>query len=223
MRKMLPAFVVTLATLAFSLWALPRLPAQVATHWGVDGQPNDWSSPAFAALLMPGIMLFMSAIFAALPNMDPLKKNYEFHGSVYFLLGNVIVGFMGAVQVLILGSALGWPLDMRQALPVLLGLLFLVMGNLIPRIRPNWFMGIRTPWTLSSERVWRKTHRVGGYMFILAGLAFIATAFVATGETGRTVMFVSIFPLILWPVVYSYLEWRREKAERTAGERPLSS
>jgi uncharacterized membrane protein len=201
MRKMLPAFVVTLATFAFSIWALPQLPPEVATHWGVDGQPNDWSSPAFAALLMPGIMLFMSAIFAALPNIDPLKRNYQFHGSVYFLLGNVIVGFMGAVQVLILGSALGWPLDMR----------------------PNWFMGIRTPWTLSSERVWRKTHRVGGYTFILAGLVFIATAFVATGETGRTVMFVSIFPLILWPVVYSYLEWRREKAERTAGERPLSS
>ena len=223
MRKMLPAFAVTLATLAFSLWALPRLPAQVATHWGVDGQPNDWSSPTFAALMLPGVMLLMSALFAALPNIDPLKKNYEFHGSVYFLLANVVVGFLAAVQVLILGSALGWPLQMRRVLPMLLGLLFVVMGNLIPRIRPNWFMGIRTPWTLSSERVWRKTHRVGGYTFILAGLLFILAGLFATGDTGRTIMFVAIFPVILWPVMYSYLEWRREKAEGTAGRNPTAS
>jgi len=220
---MLPAFVVTLATLAFCLWALPRLPAQVATHWGVNGEPNDWSSPLFAALLMPGVMLLLSLIFGALPGIDPLKKNYEFHGSVYFLLANVVVAFMGAVQVVLIGFALGWPLEMRRVLPILLGLLFVVMGNLIPRIRPNWFMGIRTPWTLSSERVWRKTHRVGGYTFILAGLLFIAAAFLATGDTGRTIMFVAIFPMILWPVIYSYLEWRREKAEGSRNDRPLTS
>ena len=223
MRKMLPAFLVTAAVLAFSLWALPQLPAQVATHWGVDGEPNDWSSPAFAAFLMPCIMLLMSALFSALPNIDPLKKNYEFHGSVYFLLANVIVVFLGALQVLLIGSALEWPIKMRQALPVLLGLLFIVMGNLIPRIRPNWFMGIRTPWTLTSERVWRKTHRVGGYTFILAGLLFIGAAFLVSGETARNVMFVAIFPIILWPVIYSYLEWRREKAEGQAVDRPISS
>jgi uncharacterized membrane protein len=220
---MLPAFVLTAATLAFSLWALPRLPAEVATHWGVDGEPNGWSSPLFAALLMPGIMLMLSLLFSALPNIDPLKKNYEFHGSVYFLLVNVLVGFMAAIQVLLIGSAIGWAVDMRRSLPILLGLLFVVMGNLIPRIRPNWFMGIRTPWTLSSERVWRKTHRVGGYTFILAGLAFIATAFVATGATGRIVMLVVVIPMFLWPVIYSYLEWRREKTEGTAGTTPLSS
>jgi uncharacterized membrane protein len=220
---MLPAFFVTAATLGFALWALPQLPAQVATHWGVDGEPNGWSSPVFAALMMPGVMLLMSLLFAALPGIDPLKRNYEFHGSVYFLLANVVVAFIGAVQVAVLGSALGWPLEMRRVLPVLIGLLFVVMGNLIPRIRPNWFMGIRTPWTLSSERVWRKTHRVGGYTFILAGLLFIATAFLATGETGRTIMFVSIFPVILWPVIYSYLEWRREKAEGTPGVNPTAT
>jgi len=220
---MLPAFFVTIAAMAFSVWALPQLPAQVVTHWGVDGEPNGWSSPIMAAILMPGIMLLLSLLFSALPNIDPLRKNYEFHGSVYFLLANAIVGFMGAVHVLLIGSALGWPIDMRRAIPILLGLLFVVMGNLIPRIRPNWFMGIRTPWTLSSERVWRKTHRIGGYTFILGGLLFIATGFLATGKSGRTIMLVSILPVILWPVIYSYLEWRREKAEGTAGVNPTAS
>jgi uncharacterized membrane protein len=92
MRKMLPAFLVTLALLAFSLWALPQLPDKVATHWGLDGQPDGWSSARFGALMLPGVMILMSALFAVLPSIDPLKKNYAFHGSVYFLFVNVIVG-----------------------------------------------------------------------------------------------------------------------------------
>jgi len=222
MRKMMPAILVTIATLAFSWWAWPQLPAEVATHWGIDGQPNGWSSPTFAAFLMPGVMALMTLLFAALPNIDPLKKNYEFHGSVYFLLVNVIIGFVGIVQVLILGSALGWPFDMRSVLPILLGALFVFMGNLLPRIRPNWFMGIRTPWTLSSERVWRKTHRVGGNAFTIAGLVFIATGFVPMGDKGTVVMVAVIFPMVLWPVLYSYLEWRREKEDAVAGRNPAA-
>jgi len=211
MRKMLPAVIATLATLAFSWWAWPQLPAEVATHWGVNGEPNGWSSPTFAAFLIPGVMALMTLLFSALPNIDPLKKNYEFHGSVYFLLVNVVVVFIGIVQVLVLGLALGWPLDMRAVLPILIGALFVFMGNLLPRIRPNWFMGIRTPWTLSSERVWRKTHRVGGYAFTLAGLAFIATAFIPMGDKSTAVMVGAILLMVLLPVVYSYLEWRRER------------
>jgi uncharacterized membrane protein len=219
---MMPAVLITLATLAFSWWAWPQLPGQVATHWGVDGQPNGWSSPAFAAFLMPGVMALMTLLFSALPNIDPLRKNYEFHGSVYFLLVNVVIGFVGVVQVLILGSALGWPFDMRSMLPVLLGALFVFMGNLLPRIRPNWFMGIRTPWTLSSERVWRRTHRVGGYAFTIAGLVFIATAFLPLGGKRTTVMLAVIFPMVLWPVLYSYLAWRREKEEVGTSRPPMA-
>jgi len=222
MRKMMPAVLITIATLAFSWWAWPQLPEKVVTHWGANGQPNGWSSPTFAAFLIPGVMALMTLIFAALPNIDPLKKNYEFHGSVYFLLVNVIIGFVGIIQAIVLGSALGWPFDMRTALPLLLGALFVFMGNLLPRIRPNWFMGIRTPWTLSSERVWRKTHRVGGYAFTVAGLVFIATAFIPMGNSGTAVMLAVIFPMVLWPVVYSYVEWRREKEEAPSGTRPTA-
>lgn len=211
MRKMLPAFVVTAAALIFSLWALPQLPAQVATHWGISGEPDGWSAPAFAAFLLPGMMLLLSLLFSALPGIDPLKRNYEFHGSVYFLLVNVVVLFLALLQVLVLGSALGWPVDMRVAIPILLGGLFVFIGNLMTRIRPNWFMGIRTPWTLSSERVWRKTHRVGGYCFTIAGLVVMVSGFVVPADMATKVMLAAIFPAAIWPVVYSYLEWKREK------------
>jgi len=213
---MLPAFVVTVAAIAFALWALPHLPARVPTHWGMNGQPDGWSSPAFAAFMMPGMMLLMSLIFAALPGIDPLKKNYEFHGSVYFLLVNVVVAFMGVVHVLVLGVALGWPISINRSIPVLVGALLIFIGNLLPRIRPNWFMGIRTPWTLSSESVWRKTHRVGGYAFTIAGLLFVAMALVPSLGGHMGIMLAVILPIAFWPVVYSYLEWRREKESGTS-------
>ncbi len=216
MRKMAPAFVATLAALGFSLWALPQLPAQVATHWGFSGEPDGWSSAAFAAFLLPGMMLLLSALFSALPTIDPLKRNYEFHGSVYFLLANVIVIFMVVLHLLVLGTALGWPVDMRVAMPILLGALFVFIGNLMTRIRPNWFMGIRTPWTLSSERVWRKTHRVGGYCFTIAGLVVMVSGFVVPGAMATKVLLAALLPAIVWPVVYSYLEWRRERDEGSA-------
>ena len=220
MRKMLPAFLGTAAALAFSLWARPQLPPQVVTHWGVDGQPNGWSSATFAAFLFPGMMLLMSALLAALPSIDPLKKNYAFHGSVYFLLANVVVLFMGLVHVLVLGSALGWPVNMRLALPILIGALFVLIGRLLPRMQPNWFMGIRTPWTLSSERVWRKTHEVGSTCFTLAGVAVMVVGFLAPGAMATKVMLAVIMVAVLWPVVYSYLEWRREKEEIGIGRNP---
>ncbi len=220
MRKLMPAVLITLATLAFSWWAWPQLPERVVTHWGANGQPNGWSSPTFAAFLMPGMMALLTLIFAALPHIDPLKKNYEFHGSVYFLLVNVLIGFTAIIQVLVLGSALGWPIEINAAIPVLLGALFLFIGNLLPRIRPNWFMGIRTPWTLSSERVWRKTHRVGGYAFSLAGLIFLVLAVLPTGSMNIVFMLAVIMPIVLWPVLYSYLEWRREKEESGTGRNP---
>lgn len=216
MRKLLPAFILTAAALAFSLWALPHLPDRVPTHWGINGEPNDWSSPTFAAFMLPGTMLFMTALFAVLPLIDPLKKNYEFHGSVYFLLVNVVVAFIAVVHVLVIGVALGWPININRSIPALMGLLFMFIGNLLPRIRPNWFMGIRTPWTLSSETVWRKTHRVGGYAFTVAGVLFVAMAVLGGAPGAIKLMLALIIPAVLWPVLYSYLEWRREKESSTA-------
>jgi len=216
MRKLLPAIVAVAVALAFSLWALPRLPDQVATHWGLSGQPDDWSSRTFAALFFPGMMLVLTAVFAFLPRIDPLRRNYEVHGSTYWALVNSVVVFMVLVHVAVLGNGLGWPIPMGRVAPAGVGALFVLIGNLMTRMRPNWFMGIRTPWTLSSERVWRKTHRVGGYAFMAGGLLMILIAFVS-GPRLVPLLLGVVGVIVLWPVVYSYLEWRKEQEE--AGQR----
>jgi len=221
MRKLLPAIAAVIVALAFSVWALPQLPDRMATHWGLSGQPDGWSSRAFAAFLLPAVMAAMTIIFAFLPRIDPLRRNYEIHGSTYWTLVNSVVVFEVLIHLAVLGRGLGWPIPMDRVTPAGVGALFVLMGNLMTRMRPNWFMGIRTPWTLSSERVWRKTHRIGGYAFMAGGLLLILIALVS-GTRIVPVLIGVVVVVVLWPVVYSYLEWRREQEEggargRTAG------
>jgi immunity protein, SdpI family len=218
MRKLLPAISAVILVLAFSLWALPQLPDRMATHWGLSGQPDGWSSRAFAAFLLPAMMAAMTIIFAFLPRIDPLRRNYEIHGSTYWTLVNSVVVFMVLVHVAVLGNGLGWPIPMGRVAPAGVGALFVLIGNLMTRMRPNWFMGIRTPWTLSSERVWRKTHRVGGYAFTAGGLLMIFIALVS-GRRIVPMLLGVVGVIVLWPVVYSYLEWRKEQESGPAGGR----
>jgi uncharacterized membrane protein len=113
------------------------------------------------------------------------------------------------MHIALLAAAAGYPVRFERWVPVAIGLFLIVLGNLLPRARPNWFVGIRTPWTLSSDRVWEKTHRLAGYVFVVAGI--IVTIIGLTG--------VHVAPILMGPiigvaalslVVYSYVEWRRE-------------
>jgi uncharacterized membrane protein len=112
-----------------------------------------------------------------------------------------------------LGAALGWNVDTGRAVMGGVGVLLAVIGNYLPRIRSNWFLGIRTPWTLSSERVWRDTHRIGGRAFVLGGVAMVLAGFVP-GAFARALSVSVVVAAAGIPVVYSYLAWRREAAGR---------
>lgn len=217
MRKLVPAFFATVVAFGLSVWVLPALPDRMPTHWGLSGQPDGWSSALVGAFLLPGIMALLTGIFAILPGVDPLRKNYEFHGSVYYLLVNVVVCFMLIIHGMVLGAALGREIPMGTVVPVLVGALFVFIGRLLPRMQPNWFMGIRTPWTLSSPEVWRKTHLVGATSFTVAGVAIMLIGLVGTRSAAMRGLLAAAILAGLWPVLYSYLEWRREVGRGSAG------
>src|SRR5574337_331200 len=136
-----------LAAFGFSLWAWGRLPARVVTHWGVSGQPNGWSPRWVAVFLVPAIGVALAGLFTVLPRMDPRRRSYELHGSTWWAVANAVLVLLALVHVAAIGSNLGWGLPMGRLVIVGVGLLFGVIGNLMTRMRPNWFMGIRTPWT----------------------------------------------------------------------------
>lgn len=211
MRNRWIGFIVAGVVLAVSLWAWPQLPRQVATHWNIRGEPDGYSGPFVAAFIMPLAILAIAALAQVLPMIDPKRANYPKFLDTYWLLMNSILVFMGVVHLAVLGDALGAPVPIRRVMPVALGFLFIMIGNYLGRVQPNWFLGIRTPWTLSSDTVWRKTHRLGAWVFVIAGLLFMASAFVP-GAAGAVPFAVVVIGLVLTPVVYSLYLWMRERS-----------
>jgi len=209
MRKWIPFLIVAVAVVA-SLAVYPRMPATVPTHWDVAGRPNGWSSRQWGAWVMPVVLLAMAVLIRFLPTIDPRGNNYsKFSGAFEGIIISVMLFTLG-LHVIVLMAALGYPVAMQRVLPLGIGVLLVVIGNLLPRARPNWFVGIRTPWTLSSDRVWEKTHRLGGKLFVAAGILSVLGALVVPA-VAHIVMFCSIAIAAASALIYSYLEWRKER------------
>jgi uncharacterized membrane protein len=208
MRKWIPYLIVAVAVVT-SVVAFSQLPDRVPTHWGLNGQVDGWSARLWGAAVIPLVLLFIALLMRWLPRIDPRGANYaKFAGTFEAIFISVML-FLLVIHFALLGAALGYPIRIERWVPIGVGLLFMVLGNLLPRARPNWFVGVRTPWTLSSDRVWEKTHRLAGYVFVIAGVILVIL-----GVSGATfappVMGAVIGIAALGLVVYSYVEWRRE-------------
>lgn len=216
MRKLIPGLLGLAAAAGFSVWAYSRLPAEVATHFDFHGEPNGWSPRLLAAVLAPGLGLLLTAVFTVLPRIDPRRANYALFGPTYWTIINAVLVLLAGLHIVTLGKAIGWTVDMTRVVAIGVGGLFVLLGNLMTRIRPNWFMGIRTPWTLSSDTVWRKTHRFGGVAFVIAGLCIAATALIASDWMLYVAMGATVAAAVS-SVVYSYLAWKREQNTADSG------
>ncbi|MEE8520833.1 MAG: SdpI family protein [Gemmatimonadota bacterium] len=212
MRKSWFGFVVAVLAGAFSAWAYPRLPPEVATHWNVRGAPDDYSTRLFAAAFMPLLIAGVTGLMHVLPKIDPRRANYAKFLDTYWLLINGVLLFLGAVHVFVILISLGVAVPLDRVVIIGLGLVFMLIGNHLGRIQPNWFAGIRTPWTLSSETVWRKTHSTGRWFFVFGGLAMVAMAFVP-GTAKFVLIVTTVVVITLAPVLQSYLLWRAEQRE----------
>jgi uncharacterized membrane protein len=210
MRKRWLGFVVAALAALLSVWAYPQLPPRIATHWNIAGQPNGYSSRAFAALLLPLMILGVALLFQVLPKLDPRRDNYAKFADTYWLLANSATVFLLAVHGVVIAHGLGRPVSVQRLMPIALGLLFVVVGTYLTRVEPNWFVGIRTPWTLSSEAVWRKTHRTAGRVFVVGGFAVIAESLLPPLISGLAVA-GTLLVLAVAPIVQSYVLWRREQ------------
>ena len=209
MRKWIPLLIVVAAFLATAV-VYPRLPATMPTHWSVEGQANGWSSRIWGAWMIPLFLLGMWAMFRFLPAIDPRGRNYAKFGGAFEGIMISLMLFALGLHLIVLRAALGDPVEMRRMLPIGVGVLFIVIGNLLPRARPNWFIGLRTPWTLSSDRVWEKTHRFGGRIFVAGGILLILAA-LFSAQWAHVVLFAVVLLCSAGAFIYSYLEWKREQ------------
>lgn len=206
----------TAAMAGFSAWAWNQIAdsASVPIHWNLEGHADGFGSKSRALMLMPALLFGVTLIMQLVPGLDPRRENMESNGKFWNAISIQIGVFLAYVHILLVLAALGRALDMTNALIPALCILFAGIGNYLGKTRSNWFGGVRTPWTMSSDYSWEKTHRAAGYMFMLSGVVTFA-AWLFTGPTQAfIVLFASLTLSTLGAVVMSYIYWRIDPARR---------
>lgn len=197
-------------TVFASVFFYNNLPERIVTHWNFAGQPDRYGSGKIQTVIFTLLIIGMYLLFLLFPYFDPKKERYQQFSKIYHIFKNMILTLVVAIYFVMGLNGLGYNLPVGVIMPGLIGLFFIVIGNYMGKIKMNWFMGIRTPWTLSSEVVWNKTHRFGGKMFIFAGLMMIAQIFLPLNWR-LPVFIISLAVIILGTIGYSYVIYLRER------------
>lgn len=188
------------------LWS--RLPDPMPAHWNAAGEIDGYMSKFWGVFLIPIISIALAGLFLIIPNIDPLKANIAQFRSTFNWFIVVFVVYMLYLYALTLFAALGTSFNMTLMLLPAVGLLFIGTGYLMNGAKRNFFIGIRTPWTLSSDTVWDETHKLGSKLFMLGGVVTILCAFL--GESGIWIMLVAMLGAAFVPIIYSYVLYQRE-------------
>jgi uncharacterized membrane protein len=218
-RPLVITVIVIGAMVALGAWAWIQLPAgsQVPIHWGASGEPDGFADKTIGLFLLPAITAGIGALMWVIPVIEPRRANFEKSGKAYQAIWLGVVALMGAIQVVVVATALGTPLDMTFIVFLSTGLLFIVIGNYLPKVRPNYLMGIRTPWTLTSDLSWDRTHRVGGRLFVLEGVLFIVIGLLRPPPEAMIVVLIgAIVAMLVFVFAYSYRVWKFDPAKRGA-------
>lgn len=186
-----------------------QLPESMASHWNENDQVDGYMSKFWGVWMMPLMVLGMFGIFLLVPVIDPLKANIAKFRNIFNLFILLITAFMLYIHGLTLAWNLGYEFRMSSAMLPFMGILFVFMGYMLRQAKRNWFIGIRTPWTLSSDTVWDKTHQLGSVLFIASGvLAFLGAFF-----GGTIALYLTLIPMLgsaLFVVIYSFVLYQRE-------------
>ncbi|MBP3400104.1 MAG: SdpI family protein [Erysipelotrichaceae bacterium] len=183
-----------------------ELPDMMPTHFNAEGIADGYSSKAFAVFGIPLILCALQVFALFMMNADPKKKNYPRQMVVMTVwIVPVISCLMNGLVIL---KSLGKDIHIEMAAPVLVGALLVVIGNYLPKVRQNYTMGIKLPWTLESEENWRKTHRLGGFLFVIAGFWMLITPFL---KVPWFIVLMPIFVSVIVPVIYSWSIYQKEK------------
>lgn len=185
-----------------------RLPDPMPSHWNAAGEVDGYMSKFWGVFLMPVMTIVLVPLFLVIPRIDPLKANIAKFRGVFNWFIVIFVVYMLFVYALTLAAALGYQFNMTVMLLPVVGLLFIGVGYMTGQAKRNFFIGIRTPWTLSSETVWDETHKLGSKLFMLGGAVTIISAFL--GENGIWLMLAGMLVAAFVPIIYSYILWRRE-------------
>ncbi len=201
--------IILLLEVILGFYTYPKLPDKVVTHWNNQGQPNGYTPKVWAFFWMISLSCGLILLFMLIPKIDPLKRNFKKFREAYNDFVLLIILFLFYIYTLLILWNLNVKFPMIQMLIPIYSLLFYYSGILMEKVKRNWFVGIRTPWTLSSEQVWEKTHKLGSRLFKLAGVVALSTTFFPKYSL-FLIMTLIIF-VTLYTVFYSHFEYKKEK------------
>lgn len=211
MRKWYPV-ILTALMIVVAVFAYSRLPDRMPTHWNHKGEITSYGSKWMVVITMPSLLLALWAMLRVLPRVDPWRENYVKFQATYDLVVNCVLTIIALAEVAMLATALGAPIAVDRVIRASAGVLLVIIGNVLPRARPNFWLGIRTPWTLTNARVWERTNRAGGYLLVAAGVLAIGSAVIPINVSARTLGIAGAAAAIL-TVIYSYFVWRQETSK----------
>ena len=191
----------------------PSLPSPIPTHWGPMGTPDAFSPKSFGSVfLLPLIALAVYALLVVVPYLDPKRRNLKLSMRAYNVVIDGVTGLMAVVFAASMIAAFDPSFGVSKVILVAEGLLFIVIGNYMTTVKQNWTFGVRVSWTLSDDVVWRKTNRLGGYLFVAAGLVSIGSVFLPA-PLDIIVMLTAVFSIVIVTFGYSYLLFRKRHPE----------
>lgn len=210
-----PHWLLLVVSFVIAAYGWMQAPERVPLHWSISGDVDRFGGPE-SLFFMPLIALGVYLLLRFAPKIDPFRANYESFIGTYDTLRLVILAFLTALGAVVTLAALNEGIDVNTLVLLMMGVLFMILGNYLGKLRPNFFIGIRTPWTLTSKRAWIKTHRLAGWLMILMGFALVLAALVWPGQgVGSVAVFAAVTAIVL--MAYSYLVWRDDPDRSAPG------
>lgn len=211
LRRDWPVLLLLAVSLAAGLALYPSLPERVPSHWNLRGEVDAYGSRLWAAFGPPLLGAAVYFLMLVAPLVDPRRENYARFAGTYRLVRLAIVSFLVGLHAIVLLAGTGRPVNVAFTMQVGVSLLFILLGNVMGQVRHNYFVGIRTPWTLASEAVWVRTHRAAARAWVAAGVVGLAGA-AAGPAAGYVIFMAALGAALIYSIVYSYVLFRREQA-----------
>ncbi|HVX30697.1 MAG TPA: SdpI family protein [Nitrolancea sp.] len=209
-RTELPQWLIIAAMFLAAAIIWPTVSGRIPVHWDAHGNVDGYGGKFEGLLLLPLIALGIYALLLFLPRIDPGRANYAQFSGAYLVVRYAVLLLLAGIYAITLLAVKGHEFDTARLVFGAIGILFIVLGNVLGKVRPNWFVGVRTPWTLSSKRSWVRTHRLAGWLFVLAGVIFLGLVFFDAGAALPWIILGVVGVLTIVLVAYSYIEWRND-------------
>ena len=201
--------IIILISFVVGIYFYPQVPQKIASHWNIHGEVDGYLPKFWGLFLLPMILVIMFLLFVLIPRIDPLKENIEKFRKYFDWFIIIIVLFLCYLYALVILWSFGSRFNMAEMLAPAFAVIFYFSGVLIKNAKRNWFIGIRTPWTLSNEIVWEKTHKIGGKLFKISGIiAFIGTFF---PKISFWLVIVPIVFTVFYTIIYSYFLHKKQQ------------